>query len=301
MDEEELTQLQEAYRKLGQPLPPSLQDELELRALFKRLKELDDLPSQETAGASCPARLPDNPVANQKEPDHLSASSMNRRQTTCLKAGLLLLIMATIFPPWRYSGAIGGFRYSRSLYGFLFHPPIEGATVNLSRLVVEWVLISLVTSAAFFALAQQARSTTGQEFSPQHSGKLWQRTVRVPFAVVVALVAMGFTWYGYRRVTRTLPPTEVSKILVQQGYINDYGLMELDIYNGSEFVLTEIRISVSVYDEKGNAVISNRVYRIPAYDCYPQQSKKLQVDVGFSVAQNQRWVWLTVGARGRPE
>jgi hypothetical protein len=65
--------------------------------------------------------------------------------------------------------------------------------------------------------------------------------------------------------------------------------------------LTEVRVSMSVFDDKGNALISNRVYRVPASDFYPQQTKQLSTDVGFTLGEGQRWEFAVVGAKGRPK
>jgi hypothetical protein len=103
-----------------------------------------------------------------------------------------------------------------------------------------------------------------------------------------------------RRIPRDLPTTELSK-LAGVASITSYGKFEWSAYNGSDFVLTEVRVSISVFDEKGNALISNRVYRVPAYDFYPQQTKELSADVGFSLTPDQKWGWSVVEAKGRPE
>lgn len=326
----------------------------------------------------------------------VSQSSMNPRQRACVKVGFLLLVLATLFPPWTYSyrsSSLGLPRLPRlptlsgsrsdSSYGFLFHSPSGGARVDLNRLFVECVLIVLVASGFF--LSQAKRSIlTEQERDPlvaagpssmkggsfykleaprlpvdaivhvdkggnvtrwdygepnplgktrkemeadgvkfctavadditRHVGRyaleksktfrvgiLWQRKFVIPIVVVFAIPMTGIAYYGSRRIVRNLPQTEVSKLVVQQGFIDGYGSMQLYIYNGSEFVLTEMKVSISVFNDKGNAVFSNRIYRVPAYDFYPQQSKTLRTDVGFTVAQDQRWEWLVVGAKGRPE
>jgi hypothetical protein len=295
MDEEELTQLQEAYRKLGQPLPASLQDELELRALFKRLKELDDSPSQETAGASCPATLSDNPVSNQKEPDHLSASSMNRRQWACIVFGFLLLVLSLLFVPTRWRGP-----YNPVSYSFLF---TGRGSIDFGRLFVEWILVALVVSGLFFSQSKPQTFTPPSEDEPlaaNRSGKLWRRKFVIPSVVALAVLTIGTAYYGSRRIARDLPPTEVSK-LAGMASITNYGKFEWYAYNGSDFVLTEVRVSISVFDEKGNALISNRVYRVPASDFYPQQTKQLSTDVGFTLGEGQRWEFAVVGAKGRPK
>jgi hypothetical protein len=132
------------------------------------------------------------------------------------------------------------------------------------------------------------------------AGKLLQRKFVIPIVVALATVTIGLGYYGSRRITRDLPTTEISK-LAGLASISNYRQFVWSAYNGSEFVLTEVRISISVFDEKGNAVISNRVYRVPAYEFYPQQTKELSADVGFTLAPDQKWGWSVVGAKGRPE
>ena len=326
----------------------------------------------------------------------VSRGAMNRKGRACLWLGFLLLVVATLFPPWSYSYSyrsasglprlptLAGSRpptFSGFSYGFLLYPPSANATVNVSRLFVEYVFIALVTSGLLLSQVKRRALTTsenaplaaagpssmkggsyfkvnypglarefighvddrervtlweggrsaptgltrdqletyGVEFKTaaedaitRHTdlenpktygiGKLWQRKFVIPVVIVLAIITIGFGYLWSRRIVRDLPPTEVSKLVIEKGYINGYGSMELDIYNGSKFVLTEVRVSISLLDEKGNAVFSNRLYRLPAFDFYPQQSKKLSTDVGFTLEQGQRWEWQTpVGAKGRPE
>lgn len=320
---------------------------------------------------------------------------MNRKQRACIKVGFLLLVLATLFPPWTYSyrtsslglprlPTLSGLRSnssSGSSYGFLFRPPSGGARVDLNRLFVEWVLIALVTSAFFLSQAKRSTLTTEQGHDPlpaappssmkggsyfkldfkgapddliahvddkgrvtiwdngkpvsthgltreqaeasgmefrtatkdaltRHCGtenpktyaavKLLQRKFVIPIVVALAILTIGTAYYGSRRIGRNLPTTENSK-LAGGASITNYGRFVWNAYNGSDFVLTEVRVSISVFNEKGNAIISNRVYRVPAFDFYPQQTKELSTDVGFTLGQGQRWEFYIVGAKGRPE
>jgi hypothetical protein len=141
---------------------------------------------------------------------------------------------------------------------------------------------------------------------PDHGGRAWKRKLAIlrkfviPLIVAFAVCALGLAYYGSRRIARNLPTTEISK-LAGFASITNYGQFQWNAYNGSDFVLTEVRVSISVFDEKGNALISNRVYRVPAFDFYPQRSKELSADVGFTLGQDQKWGWAIVGAKGRPE
>lgn len=322
---------------------------------------------------------------------------MNRRQTACVKIAFLLLVLATMFPPWTYSYRSSGSGLPRlprlptlsgsrsgssspSSYGFLFHPPSGGARVDLNRLFVEWVLIVLVASGFFLSQAKRPTLTTEQapdpltatgpssmkrrgfyrlafdgapddliahvddvgtvtiwrdekpmpwiltreqseavgwefkiaaedavtrHYGPENPkthrvGKLWQRKFVIPIVVALAVPMIGLAYYGVRRIPRFLPTTENSK-LAGQASITNYGRFVWNAYNGSDVVVTEVRVSISVFDEKGNALISNRVYRVPAYDFYPQQTKELSTDVGFTLGQGQECEWRVVSVSGRPE
>jgi hypothetical protein len=329
MDEEELAQLQEAYRKLGQPLPPGLQDELELRPLLKSLETLDGSPGQEIARASSAAALSNSPGPNQKQPGHLSASSMNRRQWACVLAAFLLLVLSLLFPPTKmHSAAVRGLYGPSDSVSYAFIFTMHG-TVEFTRLFVEWLLTVLVTGGLFVAFRKSEESqskpstwTTPKDdrlaaplgpdqerfenARPDHGGRAWTRKLAIPRKFIVPLIvafavcALGLAYYGSRRITRNLPTTENSK-LAGGASITNYGKFEWNAYNGSDFVLTEVRVSISVFDEKRNALISNRVYRVPAYDFYPQQTKELSTDVGFTLGPDQKWGWIIVEAKGRPE
>ena len=150
--------------------------------------------------------------------------------------------------------------------------------------------------------SQQSKSPVpgeGENARRDRSGKLLQRKFIIPTLVVLAVLTIGLAYYGSKRIGRNLPTTENSKLA--GGASINYGRFIWNAYNGSDFVLTEVRVSISVYDEKGNAIISKRVYRVPAFDFHPQQTKELSTDVGFTLEQGQRWEFYIDGAKGRPE
>ncbi len=105
---------------------------------------------------------------------------MSRTQRACLVVGFFLLIGATLFPPWRYSSRLFGVTSSGSSFGFLLKPPIAGATLQLSRLVVEWALIAFLT------------------------GEIWRRLFSLSVGLYVLIVALGVVSYASIRKTRRL-------------------------------------------------------------------------------------------------
>jgi len=233
----------------------------------------------------------------------VSRDAMTRRQRACIVFGFLLILLSLLFPPVSiHHPAIPGFigaSDSPVSYGFLF--TVKGK-IDFARLFVEWLLIALVTSGLF--LSQRDSRTLAQDQqrleNPRRDWRAWRRKFAIPLIVAFALCTLGLGYYGSRRIARDLPTTENSK-LAGLASITNYGRFAWNAYNGSDFVLTEVRVSISVFDEKGNAIISNRVYRVPAFDFYPQQTKELSTDVGFTLEQGQRFEFYIKGAKGRPE
>jgi hypothetical protein len=76
-------------------------------------------------------------------------------QKVVLWAGILLVVAAGLFPPWR-SGAPGG---RRGLgYAFLLDPPAPDAQIDLARLLVPAALVAVVTLGLLVTLKGRKRS-----------------------------------------------------------------------------------------------------------------------------------------------
>jgi hypothetical protein len=219
--------------------------------------------------------------------------SMNRKQRASVIAGFFLLVVSLLFVPTH------PYRSPLVRYSFLF---AGQGSIDFARLFAEWVLIALVTSGLFFSQRDSRTLAQDQQRleNPRRDWRAWRRKFAIPLIVAFALCTLGLGYYGSIRIARDLPTTENSK-LAGLASISNYGRFEWNAYNGSGFVLTEVKVSISVFDEKGNAVISNRIYRVPASDFYPQQTKELSTDVGFTLGQGQRFEFVIVGAKGRPE
>jgi len=130
---------------------------------------------------------------------------MSRTQRACLVVGFFLLIGATLFPPWRYSSRLFGVTSSGSSFGFLLKPPIAGATLQLSRLVVEWALIAFLTGGLFFlagkASTPQSVRTLERKTASQ---EIWRRLFSLSVGLYVLIVALGVVSYASIRKTRRL-------------------------------------------------------------------------------------------------
>ena len=130
---------------------------------------------------------------------------MNRMQRACLVVGFFLLIGATLFPPWRYSSRLFGVTSSGSSFGFLLKPPIEGATLQLSRLVVEWALIAFVTAGLFFLTSKASTPQSDSNLERKTtSQKIRRRLFSLSLALYALIAALGAVSYASIRKIRRL-------------------------------------------------------------------------------------------------
>jgi len=120
--------------------------------------------------------------------------------------------------------------------------------------------------------------------------------------IVFAICLAGLGYYlATRKIVRDLPPSEVAKV-TGLASITNYGSIELNAYNGTDLVLTQVTVSISVFDANRNAFISNRAYRLfPSYGLNPQSSAKFSADLGFTLGEGQTWQFTIIGAKGRSE
>jgi hypothetical protein len=85
----------------------------------------------------------------------------------------------------------------------------------------------------------------------------------------------------------------------------DFGSVKMQVYNGSSYKISEISASISIFDAKHNAVISNRIYRLtPSYplsELQPQSSGEFTARTGLDFQPTQTWEFSVVGAKRRIE
>jgi hypothetical protein len=78
---------------------------------------------------------------------------MNRKQTITLWAGIVVVVLMGVFPPWLYrSGLIG------TTYGFLFLPPIY-CTLDVGRLLIQWAMVVIVVGGLIGTLRDKPGAT----------------------------------------------------------------------------------------------------------------------------------------------
>lgn len=98
-----------------------------------------------------------------------------------------------------------------------------------------------------------------------------------------------------------LPPDQVARLTGQASTpVTDW--LEVHIYNGSGWKVSEITVLVTVLDAHKNQVLS-RPYRLdPRYgDSIPQSDSTFRNSLGFTLVGGQTWTWSITGAKGRPE
>jgi hypothetical protein len=85
----------------------------------------------------------------------------------------------------------------------------------------------------------------------------------------------------------------------------DLNSTRVQVYNGSKYKISEMSVSISAFDDKHNALITNRIYRLtPAYplsDLSPQSSGEFSATTGLNFRSPQTWEYSVVGAKGRTE
>jgi hypothetical protein len=100
-----------------------------------------------------------------------------------------------------------------------------------------------------------------------------------------------------------VPPSELAKLSTTAR--DNYGLLEVETYNGSGYRISEILVTISVYDAKHTPIIDRRVYRLtPSYPSSaldPLSSGKFSATVGFDIEPAETWEFWLTSAKGTQE
>ena len=68
---------------------------------------------------------------------------MNRVNRLVVIGALTAFIGSALFPPWQMEANPGGRASATSMgYGFIASPPVEGATLDLQFLALQWLIIA---------------------------------------------------------------------------------------------------------------------------------------------------------------
>jgi hypothetical protein len=85
----------------------------------------------------------------------------------------------------------------------------------------------------------------------------------------------------------------------------DSDSVEIKVYNGSKSIISEVSVSISVFDSTHNPLIDKRVYRLtpsyPSMNLSPQSSGEFSARTGLDFRPPQTWEFNVVGAKGRSE
>jgi len=71
---------------------------------------------------------------------------MNTRQRWIVWGWTAAMTGVSIYPPWRHRGTYGG----PNGYHLLFLPPVRPISVDIPRLIVEWISISVIAACLYF-------------------------------------------------------------------------------------------------------------------------------------------------------
>jgi hypothetical protein len=87
---------------------------------------------------------------------------MNAKQRSAVQVGIAVAVLMGIFPPWTDS-----FRFEQVIsqgaagYSFILDPPkaeyFHTITIDLSRLLVQWVVVALAVACGFLSLREPSK------------------------------------------------------------------------------------------------------------------------------------------------
>jgi hypothetical protein len=95
-----------------------------------------------------------------------------------------------------------------------------------------------------------------------------------------------------------MPPSGLKYIVSRCGIKEGY--LDCDVYNGSNWGLTEIALTVTVRDKNGKEVLtrSYKMHPVDGLPFDPDRSSEGLVPLGFSIELGQTWSWTLSGAKG---
>lgn len=107
---------------------------------------------------------------------------MNRKQKICLLAGITVIVVMGLFPPWVLERRVGP-------YSFIGHPPGDARFIDLYRLGIQFLIVAVATAGLIFILKDTNISSPFR-----------RRMIRLIFFVVsVVLVSIIFyDWLSYQ-------------------------------------------------------------------------------------------------------
>ena len=98
-----------------------------------------------------------------------------------------------------------------------------------------------------------------------------------------------------------LAPWDIAKITGTAAFSTQY--FDFQAYNGTPFVLSEVTIAITVFDEDHKAIISGRQFRLHStVSLDPKSSGTFIADLRFSIdPRYQTWEYSIAGAKGHQE
>ena len=73
---------------------------------------------------------------------------MNDKQRLVVILGVSAIALTGLVPPWHHY-VPSQYSFASDSYRPIFLPPSQGASVDIGRLLIEWVVIAVVAGAAY--------------------------------------------------------------------------------------------------------------------------------------------------------
>ncbi len=158
-----------------------------------------------------------------------------------------------------------------------------------------WLAVILVVCAAFLLWVQRYKF----DHVSLESGESYP--VRVNRITGNAQVLYRGVWRPSSDLPKLAPliqdlAAQDLEKLKGQAKLAEWSMLDLSLYNGSDFTLKEITVDVAVTESSGKEVL-RRQYRIEQ-EHPPKQAKDYLEDLGFYLGPGQNWSWRLIAARG---
>lgn len=165
----------------------------------------------------------------------------------------------------------------------------ESKTINKTAIIITLLLIA-GSLAAYFLYLENNRyiSETADGYVhivDSRSGESWllHQGKKIPFGEP-------------EPEPEPLPFAEINK-LEGRASISSSGYFESNIYNGSDYRISELKVRIIVENSDGTEAI-NRIYTIrPSYSADPYENTEFSAGLGIRL-DNRKWSWGKVSTTG---
>jgi hypothetical protein len=172
-------------------------------------------------------------------------------------------------------------------------PPLGSHQTLAQRAIVVFAVLIVVGCFGWLVWPTPYRFDTlrsGGSSVPVRINRISGEAARLS---VVGWVSMQSSPAASRQAVQ-LTPSELAK-LTGTAAIAEYGWIEANIYNGNDFGLGNLVLSVTVTNSDGTTVLT-RDYRMSSRGGDSLESSKFIVDPGYRMTPGQKFSWLIKSA-----